>query len=208
MNVTLICNALDCFEIIVNYFECSCCQVLLTPLLHYMSLLHCHLCCCCAFSPFCRRLQPATILTRFIAALTRLRELFLYAYPCTMMTTSSDLETVDVSWISWVNCSFRMKAISPKLGSDTWHNIIYTSQNNYKSSSTTQNWRKLQNVTILSCWRHFCMLRLSKNSYLHHSAHDFWHFWWFRTRILENDRLVETMTSIHTIIIGVFKNIC
>ncbi len=37
----------------------------------------------------------------------------------------------------------------PKLGSDTWHNIIYTSQNNFKSSSTTQNWRNLQHATIL-----------------------------------------------------------
>ncbi len=112
-----------------------------------------------------------------------MRELLLYTYPCTMMTTSSDLETVDVSWISRVTCSFRMKAISPKLGSDTWHNIIYTSQNNFKSSSTTQNWRKLQHATILSCWRHSCMIRLSKNSYLHDSAHKFWHFWWFHTQI-------------------------
>ncbi len=69
----------------------------------------------------------ATILTRLIAALTRFPELLVYAYPCTTMTTSSDLETVDVSWITWVNCLFRMKAISSpsKLGSDTWHNIIY-----------------------------------------------------------------------------------
>ncbi len=35
-----------------------------------------------------------------------------YAYPNTIVNTSSDLETVDVSWITWVNCSFRMKAIS------------------------------------------------------------------------------------------------
>ncbi len=83
-----------------------------------------------------------------------------YAYPNTMTNTSSYLETVDVSWITWVNCSFRMKAISPKLGSDTWHSIIYTFQNNFKSSSTTQNWRKLQHAAILSCWRHLCMLRL------------------------------------------------
>ncbi len=77
------------------------------------------------------------------------------------------------SWITWVNCSFRMKAIrpTPKLGSYTWHNIIYTSQNNFKSSSTTRNWWKLQHAAILSCWRHFCMLRLSKNSYLDDSAH-------------------------------------
>ncbi len=128
---------------------------------------------------FCRRLQSATILTRFIAALTRLCELLLYAYPCNTMPTSLDLETVDISWISWVNCSFRMKAISLKLGSDTWHNIIYTSQNYFKSSSTTQNWRKLQHATILSRWRHFCMLRLLKNSYLGDSAYEFWNFWWF-----------------------------
>ncbi len=49
------------------------------------------------FVSFCLRLQPVTILTGFIAALTRLRELLLYAYPCTTMTMSSDLETVDVS---------------------------------------------------------------------------------------------------------------
>ncbi len=93
-----------------------------------------------------------------------------YGYPNTMTNMSSDLETVDVSWITWDNCSFRMKAISspPKLGSDIWHNIIYTSQNNFKSFSTT--W-KLQHAAILSCWRHFCMLRLSKNSYLDDSAH-------------------------------------
>ncbi len=115
---------------------------------------------------FCRRLQPSTILTGFIAALTWLLELLLYAYPCTTITTSSDLEIVDVWWISQFKCSFRIKAISPKLGSDTWHNIIYTWQNNFKSSPTTQNWRKLQHATILSCWRHFCMLHLSKNSYL------------------------------------------
>ncbi len=59
---------------------------------------------------FCHRLQPATILTGLIVALTRFPELFLYAYPCITMTTLSDLETVDVSWITWVNCSFRMKA--------------------------------------------------------------------------------------------------
>ncbi len=35
-----------------------------------------------------------------------------YAYPNIMTNMSSDLETVDVSWITWVNCSFRMKAIS------------------------------------------------------------------------------------------------
>ncbi len=45
------------------------------------------------------------------------------------------------------------------------------SQNNFKSSSTTQNWRKLQHAAILSCWRYFSMLRLSKNSYLDDSAH-------------------------------------
>ncbi len=60
---------------------------------------------------YCRRLLPATILTGLIAALTRFPELLLYAYPCTRMTTSSDLETVDVSWITWVNCSFRISAI-------------------------------------------------------------------------------------------------
>ncbi len=60
---------------------------------------------------FCRRLQPATILTGLIAALTRFPGLLLYAYPCTTMTTSSDLETVDVSWITWVNCSFRISSI-------------------------------------------------------------------------------------------------
>ncbi len=37
-----------------------------------------------------------------------------YANPNTMTNTSSDLETVDVLWITWVNCSFRMKAISPQ----------------------------------------------------------------------------------------------
>ncbi len=104
-----------------------------------------------------------------------------YAHLNTMTNSSSDLETVDVSWIILVNCSIRMKAISPKLGSDSWHNIIYTSQNNFKSSSTTQNWRKLEHATVLSCWHHFCMLRLSKNSYLDDSAHKFLHFWWFRT---------------------------
>ncbi len=59
----------------------------------------------------CCRLQPATILTRLIAALTWFPEWLLYAYPCITMTTSSDLETVDVSWITWVNCSFRISAI-------------------------------------------------------------------------------------------------
>ncbi len=43
-------------------------------------------------------------------------------------------------------------------------------QNNFKSSSTTRNRRKLQHAAILSCWRHFCMLRLSKNSFLDDSA--------------------------------------
>ncbi len=59
------------------------------------------------FNGFWRQLQSATILTGLIAALTRFPELLLYAYPCITMTTSSDLETVDVSWITWVNCSFR-----------------------------------------------------------------------------------------------------
>ncbi len=158
---------------------------------------------------FCRQLQPATILTRFIAALTRLRELLLYAYPCTTMTTSSDLETVDVSWKSCVNCSFRMKAINPKLGSNTWHNIIYT----YVKITLKHLWhlkiskncsmRPFYYVGITSA----CYV-YKKNSCLHDSAHKFWHFWWFRTQILENDRLVETMPSIHIISIGLFKNIC
>ncbi len=34
-----------------------------------------------------------------------------------------------------------------------------------------RNRRKLQHTAILSGWRHFCMLRLSKNSYLDDSAH-------------------------------------
>ncbi len=107
-----------------------------------------------------------------------------YANPNTMTNTSSDLETVDVLWITWVNCSFRMKAISPqppKLGSDTWHNIIYTSQNNFKSSSRTRNWLKLQHAAILSCWHHLCMLRLSKIVILMISHTN---FWWFRKQIL------------------------
>ncbi len=71
-------------------------------------------------------------------------------------------------------------SISAMLGSDTWNNIIYRLQNNFKSSSTTQNWRKLQHATILSCCCHFYMLRLSKNSYLHDFAHKFWRMiaWW------------------------------
>ncbi len=150
---------------------------------------------------FFRRLQPATILTGLIAALTWFPKLLLYAYPCTTMTTSSDLETVDVSWITWVNRSFRMKAISPtsKLGSDTWHNIIYTSQNNFKSSSTTRNWWKLQHAAILSCWHHFCMLRLSKNSYLDDSAHEFWNFWWFNTLLFAYLKIfAKKITQLHT----------
>ncbi len=51
---------------------------------------------CLAFG-FCRRLQPVTILTGLIAALTRLRGAAFHAYPNTMTNTSSDLETVDVS---------------------------------------------------------------------------------------------------------------
>ncbi len=98
--------------------------------------------------------------------------------------------------------------LGSKQSAPSWHNIIYTLQNNFKSSSTTLNWRKLQHATILSCWRQSWMLLLSKNSYLHDSAHEFLHFWWFRTQILENDCLVEMMPSIHTIIIGLFKNIC
>ncbi len=47
----------------------------------------------------------------------------------------------------------------------------YMLKNNFKSSSTTQNWRKLQHTAILSCWRHFCMLRLSKNCFLNYSTH-------------------------------------
>ncbi len=110
---------------------------------------------------------------------------------CTTMTTSSDLETVDGSWISWVNCSFRIKVISPKLGSDTWHNIIYTSQNNFKSSSTTQNLRQLQHATILS--RFLSLLHATFNKKIvifiiphtnfdifDDSAHKFWRMiaWW------------------------------
>ncbi len=45
------------------------------------------------------------------------------------------------------------------------------SQNNFKSSSTTRNWRKLQHTAILSCWHQFCMLHLSKNSFLDDSVH-------------------------------------
>ncbi len=45
------------------------------------------------------------------------------------------------------------------------------SQNNFKSSSTTRNWRKLQHVAILSYWRHFCMLSLSKDSFLDDYTH-------------------------------------
>ncbi len=48
----------------------------------------------------------------------------------------------------------------------------YMSQNNFKSSSTTRNWRKLQHTAILSSWRHFCKLCLSKNSFLDDSAHE------------------------------------
>ncbi len=42
----------------------------------------------------------------------------------------------------------------------------------FKSSSSTWNWRKLQHASILSCWCHFCMLCLSKNSYLGDSTHE------------------------------------
>ncbi len=49
----------------------------------------------------------------------------------------------------------------------------YMSQNNFKSSyNTTRNWRTLRYTAILSCWRHFCMLRLSKNSFPDDSAHE------------------------------------
>ncbi len=58
----------------------------------------------------------------------------------------------------------------------------YMLQNNFKSSSTTQNWRKLQHSAILSGWRHFCMLCLSKIVILMipHA-----NFWWFHTHILK-----------------------
>ncbi len=59
---------------------------------------------------FCHQLQLATILTKIIAALTWFPEQLLYDYPYTTMTTSSDLEKVDVSRISWVNCSFRIES--------------------------------------------------------------------------------------------------
>ncbi len=48
----------------------------------------------------------------------------------------------------------------------------YMSQNNFKSSSTTRKWQKLQHTAILSCLCHFCMLRLSKNSFLDDSANE------------------------------------
>ncbi len=130
---------------------------------------------------FCHRQQPATILTGFIAALTLFPELLLYANSCTMMTMSSDIVIVIV-WKQWTfheylesTAHFRIESNQsppPMLGSGTWHNMIYTSQNNFKSSSATWNWRKLQHAAILSCWRHFCMLRLSKNCYLDDSAHE------------------------------------
>ncbi len=39
------------------------------------------------------------------------------------------------------------------------------------TSNTSRNWRKLKHSAILSCWHHFCMLRLSKYGYLDDSAH-------------------------------------
>ncbi len=118
-----------------------------------------------------------------------------YAYPKTMTNISSDLETVDGSWITWVNCSFRMKAISPKLGSDTWHNIIYTSQNNFKSSSTNQNWQKLQHapfyhVGITSAcyvYQKIVILMIPNASFeiFNDSTHEFWRIitWWKRCHL-------------------------
>ncbi len=90
-----------------------------------------------------------------------------------------------------------MKAIRsprPKLGSDICHNVIYTSQDNFKSSSTT---RKLQHAAILSCWHNFCMLRLSKNSYNDDSAHKLWRMiaWWKRCYP-------------YTLLLDYIKNIC
>ncbi len=65
----------------------------------------------------------------------------------------------------------RKQSAPPPLLLGPWHNMIYASQNNFKLSSTTRNWRKLQHAAI-SCWRHFCMLRLSINCYLDDSAHE------------------------------------
>ncbi len=69
------------------------------------------------FDPFLSSAaDAATILIEFIAALTRFPELLLYAYPWTMMTTSSDLETVDVSRIlSQQLISDRKQSVTPPL---------------------------------------------------------------------------------------------
>ncbi len=48
---------------------------------------------------FCHWLHSVTILTGFIATLTQIPELLLYAYPSTMMTMSLDLVTVDLALI-------------------------------------------------------------------------------------------------------------
>ncbi len=113
----------------------------------------------------------------------------LHAYPNIMTNTSSDLETVDVSWITWVNCSFRMKAISappPKLGSDKWHNIIYMLQNNFKSSSTTRNWRKLTfyHVGITSACYVYQKIVILMIPHMN--------IWWFCTQILNFFMILHT----------------
>ncbi len=146
---------------------------------------------------FCRRLQPATILTGLIAALTRFPELLVYAYVYAYVYVYDYIIGSGKRGRFMNNLSQLLiydESNQPPLQVGVWHmtyHNIYTSQNNFKSSSTTRNWRKLQHLAILSCWCHFWMLRLSKNSYLDDSAHEFWNFWWF-----------------HTFFIGLFKNIC
>ncbi len=175
------------------------------------------------FKCYCRRLKPATILTGFIVALTGFPEQLLYAYSSTMMTTSSDLVTVDVSWISWVNCSFSlmqyvtfMKAVNPLAYDITWY---------IHRKITSNHLLQLAACSHLSCWCHFCMLRLSKNSYLDDSAHKFLMILQMNFEILDDSAhkfwrmiaqvqhsvsiwaLVKTMPPIHTYIKRLAKNI-
>ncbi len=110
---------------------------------------------------------------------------------CTTMNTSSDLETVDVSWISWVNCSFRMKAINPRLGSDTWHNIIYIrrkiTSNHLLQLKIGENcsMRPFYHVGVTSAWYVYqkiviFMILYPNFDIFYDSAHEFWRMitWW------------------------------
>ncbi len=80
-------------------------------------------------------------------------------------------------WVSWRSRSRGYKRdilstfMSELRQQSEWINLL-----------DVRNWRKLQHTTVLSGWRDFCMLCLTKDSYLYDSAHK---LWWFSTWIVK-----------------------